>query len=384
MYEITPTAGSQETPGCQVLRQARNLPDLFERAASIFLETSGAAYSLLYLAVSDEEAIELSYAGTPPARSPEISWQGSPNPTAHPWIRLEASEILLVEHQQRPYALVVLGPRQGPRSPADSLALRNLCQATGDMLAQGLLATRALAADFQEQRANRHHHQAKYLVQRLKQVSHDMRNQLVPMLYATEELQEILQAPDALKLIINLERQIRLADQFSKQSLSSVVPPSPLRQTDLVAVAQEVAEHWQSAFGRKQQTFTLQLPPHAVWVDGDPAQHHQVLGNLLSNAHKYTPRGGRIRLCLTLPGEQCILEVADSGRGIGPVVRRRLFEASVREDPSIDGHGIGLPHCRDILASLGGGITVSSQPGQGASFQVRLSARCAEARPLTC
>ncbi len=373
MHSINTASGSTETPGCQLIRQARNLPDLFERAASIFQETSGASYALLYLAVSDEEAIELSYAGTPPARTREIPWQGSQNPAAQPWRQLEASEILLVQHQHRPYALVVLGPRHA--SNTEPAALSKLCQTTGEMLGHALLATRALAADFQEQRANRHQHQARYLGQRLRQVSHDLRNHLVPMLYATEELQEILHAPDALRLLINLERQILLADQLSKQSLSTLIPASPSEQTNLVTVAQEIAESWQSAFAKRQQAFTLQLPPHAVWVDGTPSQHHQVLGNLLSNAHKYTPPGGRIRLGITLQAGHCILEVADSGRGIGPLVRRRLFEACVREDASIEGHGIGLTHCREILTGLGGSITVTSQPGRGASFQVRLRTR---------
>ncbi len=373
MQPNIPTAGSLEThEGCHVLRQARNLPDLFERAASIFRETSGAAYVLLYLAVSDDEAIELSYAGTPPARSREVPWHGSLDPQAAAWRQLEASEILRVEHRQRPYALVVLGPSTETRSIAGSHVLRNLAAALAEMLAQGLLETRALAAEFQEQRANRHHQQAKWLHQRLRQVSHDMRNHLVPMLYATEELQEILSAPDALKLLIRLERQIKLADQLSKQSLSTL---AAAEQTDLTAITQEVAEGWRSLLERHSQALTVQLPSHPIWVAGTPTQHHQVLGNLLSNANKFTPRGGTIRVSLTLEDGMGLLEVTDSGRGIGPLVRRRLFEAPVREHAGIEGHGLGLTNCQAILKELGGAISVSSLPGCGSTFQVRLAAR---------
>ncbi len=372
MQTINHDAGSQAPPkGCHLLRQARNLPDLFERAAAIFRETSGAGFVLLYLTVSTEEAIEISYAGAPPPRSREIAWQGSRDPQAPPWQRLGASEILLVEHQQRPYALVVMGPSEKPRSAADTQNLQLLHAAMDQVLAQALLETRALAADFQEQRANRHHHQAKNLGQRLRQVSHDLRNQLVPMLYATEELQEILSAPDALKLLINLERQIRLADQLSKESLSAVARPS-LQRSDLVAVCRDFAEGWQSAFSRRGLDFSLQLPEHGVWVDGDPKQYHQILGNLLSNAHKFTSHGGSVQLRLREEDGFCLLVVSDTGRGIGPLVRRRLFEASVREDPRIDGHGCGLPHVKAILDALGGSIVVTSQPGRGSSFLVRL------------
>ncbi|MNR87093.1 Sensor histidine kinase TmoS [compost metagenome] len=383
MHEINFAAGSQETPkGCHLIRQARNLPDLFERAASIFQETSGATYVLIYLLAGDEEAIEISYAGTPPTRSRELPWRGTHDPRSAPWRSLQASKILPVEHLRRPYALVVLGPREGDRSATESLALKRLCKTTAEMLEQTLLETRALAADFQEQRANRHHQQAKSLGQRLRQVSHDLRNHLVPMLYATEELQEILSAPDALKLIINLERQIRLADQLSKESLTALVPAATPGRTELVAVCREIAEHWQRVFAQHQQTLALQLPDHEIWVDGDPSQHHQVLGNLLSNAHKYTPRGGSIRLSIRMHPDHCLLEVSDSGRGIAPLVRKRLFEACVREHASIEGHGVGLTNVQAVLRGLGGSISVTSRPGRGSCFQVRLRTLCGAPRSL--
>ena len=382
MQANIPATGSLEThEGCQVLRQARNLPDLFERAASIFRDASGAAYSLLYLAVSDDEAVELSYAGSPPARSREIAWHGSLDPQAPAWRQLDASEIMLVEHRQRPYALVVLGPREAPRSDSATTTLPMLCGATAEMLAQALLETRALAAEFQEQRANRHHQQAKWLHQRLKQVSHDMRNHLTPMLYATEELQELLSAPDALKLIISLERQIKLADQLSKQSLNHLASGPSAQQTDLTAVTREITDGWHGLLARHSQTLLLRLPPHPVWVAGTPTQYHQVLGNLLSNANKFTPRGGSIRVSLTLEDGVGLLEVSDTGRGIGPLVRKRLFEAQVREHTGIEGHGLGLTNVQAILKELGGAITVSSQPGRGSTFQVRLTTRPAPIGP---
>ena len=375
MQSIDFAARSQEPPsGCHLIRQARNLPDLFERAASIFRESSGCQYALLYLVASEDEAIEISYSGDPPPRSRVLDWGGSLDSEGGPWRRLNASAILRVEHLKRPYALVVLGPPKDAATPIDSPALQRLCKTTAEMLRLTLLETRALAADFQEQRANRHHQQAKSLGERLKQVSHDLRNHLVPMLYATEELQEILDAPDALKLLINLERQILLADKLSKESLSSLVPLNASRRTDLAAVCRDIGDDWQALFTRHQQAFMLQIPDHEVWVEGDASQHHQVLGNLLSNAHKYTPRGGRIRLSLRLQDGQCILEIADSGRGIAPLVRRRLFEGSVREDTQIEGYGLGLTNVQAVLNRLGGTISVTSQPGQGSSFQVTFRA----------
>lgn len=380
MYEFEKAAASPDaTSGCHMIRQARHLPDLFERAAGIFRETSGASYALLYLAVSDDDAVELSYAGYPPPRSRELSWRGSHDPRQMPWQALEASEILLIEHQGRPFALVALGPSELPRSVSQIQALQALCHATREVLEQALLQTRALAADFQEQRANRHHHQAKFLGERLRQVSHDLRNQLVPMLYATEELQELLSAPDALKLLVNLERQIRLADQLSKQSLHALDRPKPSERSDLVAIARQQGEDWRRAFQKRRLSFALELPEAPVWVDGSSTQHHQVLGNLLSNALKFTSPGGQIRLRLTPHADYCLLEVSDTGRGIGLNIRRRLFEAHVREDPEVEGHGLGLNNVQAILRELGGSITLESQPGRGSSFQIRLATHAEDA-----
>jgi signal transduction histidine kinase len=379
MYEISLAAMSPSDPqSLQKIRQARHLPDLFERATATFLETSGARYALLYLMAGDGEAIELSYAGKPPARSRELSWCGAPDPQAAPWQGLSASEILSIEHLQRPYALVVLGPRDENRSPDELQALRLLCKATGEVLDQVLLQTRSQAVDFQEQRANRHHRQAKSLDRRLREVSHDLRNHLVPMLYATEELQELMLSARALKLLVTLERQIRLADQLSKASLQPISPVISLSKTDLAGIARAEAEAWQSAFARRQQVLTLQLPDAPVWVDGNPCMHHQVIGNLLSNAHKYTPPGGAIGLILTPHDGFCLLEVRDSGRGIGPTIRRRLFAAPVREDASIEGHGYGLLNVQAILEGLGGKVTVASQPGKGSRFRIRFRTHAEE------
>lgn len=372
MYEIKHAAGAPPAHAALPwLRQARNLPDLFERAACTFQASGHADYALLYLVVSPEEAIEIAYSGTPPARSRDVAWNGARSPQQAPWAHLDASEILVIEQNGQPFALVLLGPRQG-KPPASREALRHLCQATGEILAQALLKTHAMAADFQERRARHHHRQAKSLGKRLRQVSHDLRNHLVPMLYATEELQELLSAPDARRLLIQLERQIQLADQLSKQNLAMFPRRTPPHRCELLTAARELGESWQFAFSRRQQTFELSLPEEAIWVAAEPCELHQILGNLLSNAHKYTAPGGRIRLAIALQDSGCLIDVNDSGRGIGPVVRRRLFEAGVREDPGIEGHGLGLASVRDLLERLGGSVTVTTQAGRGSSFQVRL------------
>ncbi|GEM_PF-2969114 len=372
MSESRPTTPQFPPSACLRIRKARHLPDLFEQAANLFREASGSSFVLVYLMVSEDEAIELSFAGKPPARSREIRWLNSMDPAAAPWLRLEAAEILPIEHQGSPYALIVLGPRESPRPASQSQALRLLCQATSEALNQTLLQTWTLAADFQQQRANRHRRHAKRLDLSLRQVSHDLRNHLVPMLYATEELQEILDAPDVLKLLIKLERQIRLADQFSRHVITTLTHPACASKSDMGLIAREAVEGWQSAFDRQQLAFTLCLPEGPVWVDGPAISHHQVLGNLLSNALKFTPPGGRILLSLTPHEGFCLLEVTNSGRGIGSAFRRKLFEAQVREDAGVEGHGLGLTNVQAVLQSLGGSISVTSAPGRGATFQVRL------------
>ena len=120
------------------------------------------------------------------------------------------------------------------------------------------------------------------------------------------------------------------------------------------------------------------LEPVLIHADGD--RLWQVVNNLLDNALKFTPAGGRVALDLSLDEQQqrCVLEVADTGAGIAlhdlPHIFERFYQddkARQRERPA-RGSGLGLSICQAIIAAHGGSIDVSSTLGQGTTFTVRL------------
>ena len=114
------------------------------------------------------------------------------------------------------------------------------------------------------------------------------------------------------------------------------------------------------------------LPP--VAADGDKVR--QVLVNLVDNAVKYSPDGGRVRVVLDLRGAHVRIAVSDEGLGIPHGEQRRIFDKFYRLDPNltrgVGGTGLGLYICRELVRRMNGRIWVVSEPGRGSTFFVEL------------
>ncbi len=117
-----------------------------------------------------------------------------------------------------------------------------------------------------------------------------------------------------------------------------------------------------------------ELEPLAV--HGDPERLKRLLMNLVDNGIKYTAPGGRVTLGLARQGHRAALQVSDTGIGIGPEDRERVFQRFYRtpDARALDGDGAGLGLCiaRSIAESHGGEIEIESSPGQGSRFRVLL------------
>src|SRR5262245_58238620 len=94
----------------------------------------------------------------------------------------------------------------------------------------------------------------------------------------------------------------------------------------------------------------------------------QVLSNLISNAAKFSPRGGEIRLAARADGERVVLSVADQGPGIPEEFKPRLFGRFEQASHGRGGTGLGLAICRSLVERMGGQIWCESEPGKGATF----------------
>ncbi|WP_155059917.1 sensor histidine kinase [Streptomyces blattellae] len=112
------------------------------------------------------------------------------------------------------------------------------------------------------------------------------------------------------------------------------------------------------------------------WLDADPVRMRQALGNLVSNALRHTPAGGTVTLAAWEDGDDVVIEVADTGSGIAPEDLPHVFDRFWRAEKSrsrrTGGSGLGLPIVRHLTAAHGGTAGVTSEPGEGSAFTLRL------------
>jgi signal transduction histidine kinase len=107
-----------------------------------------------------------------------------------------------------------------------------------------------------------------------------------------------------------------------------------------------------------------------ILSDGDRVL--QIISNLLSNAFRWTPDGGRIDVALGAANGSVTVDVQDSGPGIAPTERDRIFRPFFSHDAQ--GTGLGLPIARELALALGGRIELDSRVGQGSRFRLVLPA----------
>lgn len=120
----------------------------------------------------------------------------------------------------------------------------------------------------------------------------------------------------------------------------------------------------------------LDAPDDLPIVAADPSQLRQVVANLIDNAIKYSPDGGRVKVSLEPDNGNVRMSVSDSGIGIPPDERRRIFEKFYRLDPEmtggIGGTGLGLYICRELVRRIDGRIWVEANESQGSTFVVEI------------
>jgi signal transduction histidine kinase len=149
------------------------------------------------------------------------------------------------------------------------------------------------------------------------------------------------------------------------------------RATDLAQLVHEATDDYRAAVDAGGFALSLSLADDLDAVHTDGRRVREILGNLLSNALKHTPRGGRMEVRLEERHDRgaqwVVLEVSDSGPGIPPEERERIFAEFHRLSPErVHGSGIGLAISRQIARLLGGDLTVGGEPGRGAVFTLWL------------
>jgi len=143
--------------------------------------------------------------------------------------------------------------------------------------------------------------------------------------------------------------------------------------TPLVVLARYAVEGLRGTAESKGVTLEVDLSHAVPLINGDPVRMRQMIGNLLDNAIKYTPEGGKVRVAVEAEGDQVILRVSDTGPGIPPADQPYLFDKFFRASNVPDdmpGTGLGLSIVKSIVDNHGGRIWVDSKLGDGTTFTV--------------
>jgi two-component system, OmpR family, sensor histidine kinase BaeS len=115
---------------------------------------------------------------------------------------------------------------------------------------------------------------------------------------------------------------------------------------------------------------------HGVAVEGDSGRIDRALGNLIGNAVKFTPAGGRVLIDGHVENDRAVITVRDTGIGIPTEEHQKIFDryyrASATDGRTINGSGLGLAIVREIVSQHDGTVDVASEPGKGSTFTVTL------------
>jgi two-component system, sensor histidine kinase and response regulator len=174
----------------------------------------------------------------------------------------------------------------------------------------------------------------------------------------------------------NAHRLLRLVeDLLFLSQIQSGSMAMQFRSADLADIAASAAQQMRPEAERKHIELALSARP-VPCSTVDPTRMGQLLGNLISNAVKFTPDGGKVEVSVGTEGDQAVLAVADTGVGISAADRERIFErfyrTAVATREVIPGTGLGLTISKDIVEAHNGTITVDSEEGRGSTFTVRL------------
>ena len=207
-------------------------------------------------------------------------------------------------------------------------------------------------------------------------VSHEVRTPLTLILAPLDRLivslRESPYASDLGLIQKNANRLLRVINQILDfRKVEGKQEKLAVREIDLVPFVGEIKSYFDSMASVRAiaYTFTSSIKQCTLWIDPDLLE--KVFVNLLSNAFKFTPEGGSVRIELTEEEDRVFIRVIDTGSGIQPGNLPHLFDRFYTEDRSM-GTGIGLHLVKEYIHMHGGEIRVESEPGQRTTFTVCL------------
>ncbi len=212
----------------------------------------------------------------------------------------------------------------------------------------------------------------------LADVSHELRTPIAAMRTFNELLQGPAGADPATRaefLESNASQLARLdwlaQNLLELSKLDSGLVFLDLRPDDLRASVESATEQVEPAAAKRSVTITLDMPDSPVRVKHDPQRIGQVVSNLVGNAVKFNPRGGRVRVSVRPTRDGAVIEVRDTGIGIPPDELPHIFDRFYRgaqSESRSSGSGLGLAIVKSIVDMHGGRVVVESRPGDGSTL----------------
>jgi two-component system sensor histidine kinase BaeS len=147
------------------------------------------------------------------------------------------------------------------------------------------------------------------------------------------------------------------------------------QQVDLSNWLPKVIRPWQEAAQEKHLEWQTEIQPDLPVIDADPLRLASAVENLVSNAIKYTPSGGKVSIGARVEGSEILIEVKDNGSGVAVDEQQKIYEPFYRGNQGRrfkQGMGLGLSIARDLVVAHGGKISLESEPGTGSLFTIHL------------
>jgi PAS domain S-box-containing protein len=217
----------------------------------------------------------------------------------------------------------------------------------------------------------------------LAMLAHELRNPLAPIRNALHLVRMQGNGDNGMRpawevIERQVEQLVRLVDDLLDVSrITRGKIKLQKERVDLATVVARAVESSRPLIDARRHALQVTLPPGSLPVEADAVRLAQVLLNLLNNAAKYTPEGGRISLLVERADSQGVVRVRDTGMGIPAEMLPHIFELFTQVDRTLDraegGLGIGLTLVRRLTEMHGGRVEAHSEgPGQGSEFVVRL------------
>jgi two-component system sensor histidine kinase BaeS len=209
-------------------------------------------------------------------------------------------------------------------------------------------------------------------------IAHELRTPLAVQRAQLEALQDGIHPPTEENLAVLLEQNVLLSRLVTDLRTLAMADAGQLQLEkvpfDISQLAERVTDRFKPQAAEMKVNLQFSSQGQCLEVVLDPGRVEQIIGNLISNALRYSPENGIVKIHLICSEQQAVLNVHDNGPGIPEGAQEKIFERFYRADQSRSraegGTGLGLAIARQLAEAQGGQLTASNHPAGGAEFRL--------------